>query len=95
HDHLFLVRSDNAGVVAVTNKGRSRSKATNLTLKQIFALQALNGVRIRTEYVPSCENIADALSRGDIATFLAGFPIASQKVAFPLPDHLSEKLISL
>ncbi|KAG1857014.1 hypothetical protein DFJ58DRAFT_727031 [Suillus subalutaceus] len=44
--------SDNAGVVAVTNKGRSHSKATNLTLKQIFALQALNGVRIRTDWFP-------------------------------------------
>lgn len=95
HNQSFLVRSDNAGIVAVTNKGRSRSAATNAILKQIFALQAKNSVRIHTEYVPSRENIADALSRGDIASFLAGFPLAAQQVSFPLPDHLIGKLTSL
>ncbi|KAG2121457.1 hypothetical protein DEU56DRAFT_715617, partial [Suillus clintonianus] len=64
HKHVFLVRSDNTGIVAVTNKGRSRSNTTNIILKHIFALQAQHDIRIRTEYVPSRENIADALSRG-------------------------------
>jgi hypothetical protein len=95
HGHLFLVRSDNAGVIAVTNKGCSCSEAINSILKQIFTLQACNGIHIHTEYIPSHENIADALSRGDIAAFLAGFPGASQKVSFPLPSHLLGKLISL
>ena len=95
HEHLFLARSDNAGIVAVTNKGRSRSPATNIVLKSVFALQARNNVRIRTEYVPSRENIADPLSRGDIAAFLANFPGATQQASFPLPDHLTTKLISL
>jgi len=92
---FFLARLDNAGIVAVTNKGRSRNLATNIVLKSIFALQARNGVRICTEYVPSLENIADPLSRGNIAAFLANFPEATQQASFPLPSHLTTKLISL
>ncbi|KIK37637.1 hypothetical protein CY34DRAFT_92413, partial [Suillus luteus UH-Slu-Lm8-n1] len=95
HNQSFLVRSDNAGIVAVTNKGRSRSAATNTVLKQIFALQAQHSVRIHMEYVSSRENIADALSCGDVAAFLSGFPLAAQQVSFPLPDNLIGKLISL
>jgi hypothetical protein len=34
--HTFLVRSDNAGVVFVTNKGRSRSPETNKILKHVY-----------------------------------------------------------
>ena len=37
---VFLICSNNLGVVAVTNKGRSRSKETNVTLKHVFLLQA-------------------------------------------------------
>lgn len=55
----------------------------------------MNGIRLRTEYVPSRDNIADALSRGDIAAFLAGFPLAAEQASFNLPDHLEGKLISL
>ena len=36
----FLVRSDNAGIVFVTNKGRSRSWETNQILKHMYLLQA-------------------------------------------------------
>ncbi|KZP04559.1 hypothetical protein FIBSPDRAFT_680553, partial [Athelia psychrophila] len=69
HSH-FLVRSDNAGIVAVTNKGRSRSAETNRILKHVYLLQARHGVRICSEYVRSRDNIADALSRGDVQGFL-------------------------
>ncbi|KZP09831.1 hypothetical protein FIBSPDRAFT_669652, partial [Athelia psychrophila] len=60
----FLVRSDNTGIVAVTNSGRSRSKSTNEILKHVYLLQARQGIRIRAEYVSTRDNIADALSRG-------------------------------
>ncbi|OJA18929.1 hypothetical protein AZE42_12982 [Rhizopogon vesiculosus] len=50
HDRLFLVHSDNAGIVAVTNKGRSHSAATNSILKHIFALQASNSIRIHMDW---------------------------------------------
>ncbi|VDC02686.1 unnamed protein product [Peniophora sp. CBMAI 1063] len=74
HRSRILVRSDNMGVVAVVNKGRSRSASTNDVLKSIFRLLTAEGVLLSTEYVASRDNITDALSRGDIPSFLAGFP---------------------
>ena len=91
----YLVRSDNAGIVAVTNKGRSRSLETNSVLKQVYRLQAENGIRLHATYVSTHSNIADALSRGDITTFLAGFPSASTPSPIPLPLHLVGKLTPL
>jgi hypothetical protein len=93
--HTFLVRSDNAGVVVVTNKGRSRSRETNKILKHIYLLQAQHQIRLKTVHVTSRENISDALSRGAIAEFLTGFPSVNSQVSIPLPDHLLDKLISL
>lgn len=89
----FLVRSDNTGVVAVTNKGRSRSRATNRILKEIYLLQAQQGIRLHTEYVSTRVNISDALSRGDVAGFLAGFPSVNTQASIDLPKHLAGKLI--
>ena len=37
---IFLVRSDNLGVVSILNKGRLQSREMNRTLKHIFLLQA-------------------------------------------------------
>jgi len=93
--NVFLVRSDNVGIVSVTNKGRSRSGETNRILKHVYGLQARHGIRLHATYVPSRENIADALSRGDITGFLRGFPSVSTKASIRLPDHLSGHLISL
>jgi hypothetical protein len=68
--NTFIVRSDNTGVVAVTNKGQSKSKETNHILKHVYHLQATNVICISAIYVPSRDNIADALSRGGIDGFL-------------------------
>lgn len=89
----YLVRSDNVGVVTVTNKGRSRSAETNAVLKHIYRLQAESCVRLHAVYVPTRTNIADALSRGDIRAFRAGFPGATDAVSIPLPPHLADKLV--
>ncbi|KAF8579964.1 hypothetical protein K439DRAFT_1235906, partial [Ramaria rubella] len=62
----FLVHSDNAGIVTVTNKGRSCSHETNQILKHIFALQARHRIRIITSHVSTRDNISDALSCGDL-----------------------------
>lgn len=59
--HL-LVRSDNSGVVAVVNGGRSQSKNTNTVLKRVYLLQAQLGIRLEAVYVPTASNIADELS---------------------------------
>lgn len=89
----YLVRSDNAGVVAVVNKGRSRSAHTNDVLRRIYRLMLETHISVKAVYVESRLNIADALSRGDISGFLKGFPHASSKISFPLPSHLSSYLL--
>lgn len=91
----FLVRSDNMGVVHVVNSGRSRSHNTNTVLKEIYALLASQGTLLSALHVPSRENVSDALSRGDVAAFLQGFPTARERVLLPLPSHLNDKLIPL
>lgn len=87
-----LVRSDNAGVVAVVNKGRSRSANTNQILQQIFDLQLSSGVEIRAAYVPSAENLADCLSRGDLGGLHKQMRIAQKPLFIPLPHHLRPHL---
>ena len=91
----FLVRSNNAGVVSVLGKGRSQSQNTNTVLKSIYPILASESIWLSAIYVPSRLNVADTLSRGDIAAFLKGFPGAQTKSSFPLPKHLSNLLISL
>lgn len=91
----FLVRSDNKGVVAVINKGRSRSAATNLVLQHIYAQLARQGMYLQASYVSTHKNIADALSRGDTASFLRSFPAASTQLNITLPSHLAHFLIPL
>jgi hypothetical protein len=93
--HTFLVRSDNSGIVSVTNKGRSRSRETNKILKHIYLLQAQHQIRVKSVHVTSRDNISDALSRGAIKEFLSGFPSVNTQASIPLPSHLSDKLTSL
>ncbi|KAJ3560708.1 hypothetical protein NP233_g10660 [Leucocoprinus birnbaumii] len=73
----FLVRSDNKGVVAIVNKGWSRSIVSNAVIQSTFSLLAAQGMTLKAVHVTSRENIADALSRGDIEAFLRGFPAAT------------------
>lgn len=86
----FLVRSDNQAVVAVVNKGRSASTNTNTVLRRLFRHCADLRVALWAEYVPSRDNIADALSRGDIEAFLAGFPGTQLRTSLILPGHLQD-----
>lgn len=89
----YLVRSDNSGVVAALNNGRSRSRETNVILKNIFIVLAQQRVRLTAIYVPSRSNVVDALSRGDVAAFLKGFPQAHTHSIPSLPDHLSQLIV--
>lgn len=84
----LLVRSDNQAVVAVVNKGRSASENTNTVLRRLFRHCADLRVALWAEYVPSRDNIADALSRGDIEGFLVGFPDTRLRTSLILPGHL-------
>ena len=88
----FLVRSDNAGVVEIIRKGRCRAPESNTVLKDIYRLLAEARISIKTEHVQSRDNVSDALSRGDVISFLAGFPRASTKVSLAPPPHLASRL---
>jgi hypothetical protein len=90
----FLAHSDNLGVVTVIRKGRSRSRETNLILKQIYRMLAQERITLIPSWVSTRQNIADALSRGDVADFLAQFPSSAHRVSIALPDHLADKLVS-
>jgi hypothetical protein len=88
--HTLLVWSDNAGIVAVTNKGQSHSRETNRILKYVYALQAQNHLHLKATHITSHFNISDALSRGVIKEFLEGFPSMNIQASVHLPDYLSE-----
>ena len=88
----FLVRSDNSGVVEILTKGRCRSEESNKVLKRIYQLLAGAKISIKSELVRSRDNISDALSRGDVSSFLEGFPLASVKVSLAPPPHLTPML---
>ncbi|GJE95065.1 hypothetical protein PsYK624_112440 [Phanerochaete sordida] len=89
-----LVRSDNLPVVSILNSGRSRSQTSNDVLRRIYGACAENAIHLHAVHVPSRDNVTDALSRGDIVGFLAGFPQATTRSSMPLPSHLtsSERL---
>jgi hypothetical protein len=89
---FYLVRSDNAGVVTVINKGHSQNAHTNDTLREIYHLQLNSHIRLKAIHVSGRDNIVDALSRGDINNFLKGFSQTTNKVTFYPPPHLSELL---
>ncbi|VDB90881.1 unnamed protein product [Peniophora sp. CBMAI 1063] len=48
----ILVRSDNAGVVAVVNKGRSKSAHTNGVLKDIYRTLVSEGIVLSADRIP-------------------------------------------
>ena len=90
----IMVRSDNSGVVHTLNKGRSRSQNTNEVLRRIYMALAHDAIHLQAVYVPSRDNIADALSRGDVAAFRAGFPTAVTRSDLELPQDLRRLLTS-
>jgi hypothetical protein len=83
-----LVRSDNAGVVAVINKGRSRSRTTNNVLRRVYHTLASNGRSLVAKHIAGVLNISDPLSQGNIAGFLRLFPAAHTHTSTPLPMQL-------
>ena len=94
HNRQIITRSDNQGIVAVVNRGRSQSHKTNEVLKPIYMLLACHEVRIVVKHVIGQINIADTLSRGDVAAFRQAFPSAVQKPNLCLPPHLQDMLLS-
>ena len=76
----FLVRSDNAGVVELISKGRYWTEESNSVLKNIHHLLTEAQISIKTTHIQSRFNVPDALSWGDIPSFLNNFPGASTQI---------------
>jgi hypothetical protein len=89
--HL-LIRSDNTGVCGVLHRGRARNGHTNRVLKLIYKFLAHHLLTATAEHVSSCDNISDALSRGDIAGFLHSFPHVTSHLPISIPPYLVHKL---
>lgn len=68
---------------------------TNATLKDTYSLLVQHHLSLEACYIPSHLNVTDALSRGDVQAFLAGFPTATIQSDLPLPPSLAHKLLSL
>ena len=81
----FLVRSDNEGVVGMIKKGRCQTRESNDVLKVYHLAEAR--ISIKTEHIESRLNVSDALYRGNIPSFLKGFPKVSVRISLDPPRH--------
>ena len=90
---MFLVCSNNLGVVSVTNKGHTCSTKTNCTLRHIYLLQAYHYIWLWVIHVPGCNNISNTLSREDVTGFLKGFLSTLGQASIPLLIQFTNKLI--
>lgn len=90
---MFLVCSNNLGVVSVANKGHTCSTKTNCTLRHIYLLQAYHYIWLWVIHVPGCNNISNTLSREDVTGFLKGFLSTLGQASIPLLIQFTNKLI--
>jgi hypothetical protein len=88
-----LVRSNNAGVVAIVNKGWAQDQASNNVLRRTYHKLAQLGVTLVAKHVPGVINIADALLWGDVAGFLTAFLAARTRTSITLPTVLDSILM--
>jgi hypothetical protein len=76
-------RSDNQGCVKALEAGRSRNVVQNDILQRLLSFALKHGIRMSVEWVRSCDNLADGISRGV-------FPASHSRFRSPppLPDYL-------
>lgn len=82
-DVRVQLHSDNQGGVQALKAGRSRNVVQNDILQRLSSFALEHGIRISVEWVRSCDNLADGISRGVFPP--ARFRFSSPP---PLPDYL-------
>ncbi|KAF7304606.1 hypothetical protein MKEN_01174500 [Mycena kentingensis (nom. inval.)] len=65
HDAYLRVYSDNQGVIGAFRKGRSPNSEINLAIRRMEVVLDARNIALELVYVPSLENPADKLSRGE------------------------------
>ncbi|KAF7345768.1 Reverse transcriptase ribonuclease h [Mycena venus] len=74
HDCYLLVHSDNQGVIGAFDKGRSRNHEMNLSIRRSHYVPAARNITLELLYIPSAENPADPISRGDVGAVVSRLP---------------------
>ena len=92
--HLHVrCRCDNAAVVSMLNKHTSQHPVTMHLLRCLFFICARYSISLTAEHLPGRWNgAADALSRGNIASFFQAVPYAAASPC-SIPSELLEVLI--
>jgi hypothetical protein len=80
----ILIRSDNQGTIGSMEKGRSRNIHINLAIRRTYAIFANLFITPVIEYVPSADNLADPISRGEV-----GHLDPNQLIHISLPEELT------
>lgn len=71
-------RSDHQGGVKALKAGRSRNVVQNHILQRLSSFALEHGIQISVEWVRSCDNLADGISRGV-------FPASGSRFSSPPP----------
>ncbi|KAF7324545.1 hypothetical protein MKEN_00495700 [Mycena kentingensis (nom. inval.)] len=82
-DVFLRVYSDNQGVIGAFAKGRSPNYEMNLAIRRMGLVLDAANIVLDLVYVPSEENPADKLSRGEL-----GSPEDRSQYLFPVPNEL-------
>jgi hypothetical protein len=80
--HL-LIHSDNQGAIGALDKGRSPNYHINLSIRRLHTVLVPNFITPLLKFVPSKDNPADPISRGE-----SGSPDTKLPCLFRLPDEL-------
>ena len=80
--HL-LIHSDNQGAIGALDKGRSPNYHINLSIRRLYTVLVPQFITPLLKFVPSEDNPADPISRGD-----PGSPDMKLPYSLRLPDEL-------
>jgi hypothetical protein len=80
--HL-LIHSNNQGAIGALDKGRSPNHHINLSIRRLYTILIAHFITPLLEFVPSKDNPADPISRGE-----PGSPDLKLPYSFRIPDEL-------
>jgi hypothetical protein len=87
-DKNVVIHGDNTSVIDAYKRGRSRNVPRNMSIRRITEMLIPRNLSISPIYVPSAENLADLISRGDF-----GPQHLRLNIPFSLNDELSQFIV--